>query len=106
MFFQLCATRDSQANTALQIRADDFSNTTFQQISSLLQQNPEYYTIWNYRRRLLQNVFQKELKSGNNAVSETAPEIAAPKGEQLVTMTLAQQEIGMLVKEDLHKLKP
>lgn len=95
-----------RANALFKIRAGDFSNTTFQQISSLLQQNPEYYTIWNYRRRLLLDVFQKELKSGNNAVSETQPESTGLEGKQPVTMTLAQQEIAMLVKEDLQFLIP
>lgn len=96
--------RAIRANKASQIKAGDFANTTFQQISSLLQQNPEYYTVWNYRRRLLLDVFQKELKSGNNAVTETQPETPGAAGG--VTMTLAQQEIAMLVKEDLQFLIP
>lgn len=92
---------------AHQIKAGDFANTTFQQISSLLQQNPEYYTVWNHRRRLLQDVFQKELASGNNAVSETAqPEAPGSSEQQQPTLTLAQQEIAMLVKEDLTFLIP
>lgn len=97
-----------QANITSKIQAGDFANTTFQQISSLLQQNPEYYTIWNYRRRLLLDVFQKELASGNNAVSETQPagSGASAQQEQQVTLTLAQQEIAMLVKEDLQFLIP
>lgn len=101
---KVCATPNTQAastNTARKIRAGDFANTTFQQISSLLQQNPEYYTIWNYRRILLLDVFNKELKSGNSAVTETQPEMAGS-----VTLTLAQQEIAMLVKEDLQFLIP
>jgi geranylgeranyl transferase type-2 subunit alpha len=89
-----------------QIKTGDFANTTFQQISSLLQQNPEYYTIWNYRRRLLLDVFQKELKSGNNVVSETETQPETTNSQQQVTMTLAQQEIAMLVKEDLQFLIP
>jgi len=90
----------------LKIKAGDFANTTFQQISSLLQRNPEYYTVWNHRRRLLLDVFERELKSGNSAVSETQPEHAGcPDGPQ-VTLTLAQQEIAMLIKEDLQFLIP
>ena len=97
---------ERKADIAFKIKAGDFANTTFQQISSLLQRNPEYYTIWNYRRRLLLDVFQKELKSGNSAVSETQPEHASsPDGPQ-VTLTLAQQEIAMLIKEDLQFLIP
>ena len=97
---------ERKADIAFKIKAGDFANTTFQQISSLLQRNPEYYTIWNYRRRLLLDVFHKELKSGNSAVSETQPEHAgSPDGPQ-VTLTLAQQEIAMLIKEDLQFLIP
>ncbi|KAL1590925.1 hypothetical protein WHR41_00110 [Cladosporium halotolerans] len=95
--------RSLEKEVGEKIRVGDFANTTFQQISSLLQQNPEYYTIWNYRRILLLDVFHKELKSGNNAVSESQPEGA--DGQQ-ATMTLAQQEIAMLVKEDLQFLIP
>jgi geranylgeranyl transferase type-2 subunit alpha len=56
---------------------------------------------------VLLDVFHKELKSGNSAVSETQPENASspPDGSQ-VTLTLAQQEIAMLIKEDLQFLIP
>lgn len=87
----------------LKIKAGDFANATFQQISSLLRQNPEYYTVWNHRRVLLLDVFQKELKSGNNAVSESQPD--GSDGSK-VSLTLAQQEIAMLAKEDLQFLIP
>lgn len=93
--------------TPPKIKAGDFANTTFQQISSLLQQNPEYYTIWNHRRRLLLDVFTKELASGNNAVSETpTAQPGSAQQQQQPTLTLAQQEIAMLVKEDLQFLIP
>jgi len=98
--------RSLEGEVAEKIKAGDFANTTFQQISSLLQRNPEYYTVWNHRRRLLLDVFERELKSGNSAVSETRPEHAGcPDGPQ-VTLTLAQQEIAMLIKEDLQFLIP
>lgn len=92
--------------TSPKIKAGDFANTTFQQISSLLQQNPEYYTVWNYRRRLLLDVFTKELASGNNAVSETPTAQPGSAEQQQPTLTLAQHEIAMLVKEDLQFLIP
>ena len=44
-----------------QIRAKDFTNPTFQSTSALLTQNPEYYTIWNFRRLILQNYISAEL---------------------------------------------
>lgn len=51
-------------------------------------------------------MFNKELKLGNSAVTETQPETTGSKDGQAVTLTLAQQEIAMLVKEDLQFLIP
>lgn len=86
----------------VQIRAKDYSNTTLQVTSQLLNQNPEYYTIWNYRRLIFQDVVAKELASGNNAVVEQQDKAAAHKAG----LTLAQQEILLLIKEDLQFLIP
>ena len=90
-----------------QIHAKDFSNTTLQLTSRLLSQNPEYYTIWNHRRLILQHVFAKELASGNNAALETADDgNADAQAAQKAGLTLAQQEISLLIKEDLQFLIP
>ncbi|EMC96651.1 hypothetical protein BAUCODRAFT_148226 [Baudoinia panamericana UAMH 10762] len=85
------------------IKARDYSNATFQATSKLLSQNPEYYTIWNHRRRLLQDVFARELATGPSGplIDETDAAAAQKAG-----LTLAQHEIALLVKEDLLFLIP
>ncbi|KAH9826979.1 putative geranylgeranyl transferase type ii alpha subunit protein, partial [Teratosphaeria destructans] len=89
------------------IKAKDYSNTTFQLTSRLLTQNPEYYTIWNYRRLLLQDVFANELSQHNTIVpqeegTQDADQAAAAKAGQ----TPAQREITLLIEEDLRFLIP
>lgn len=74
--------------------------------SRLLGQNPEYYTIWNYRRIILQDVFAKELNSGNDAALGTSAESNDAQAAQEAGLTLAQQEISLLIKEDLQFLIP
>ncbi|KAL2215917.1 hypothetical protein M432DRAFT_625025 [Thermoascus aurantiacus ATCC 26904] len=39
------------------IREHEYTPETLQKISELLNRNPEYYTIWNYRRRILARQF-------------------------------------------------
>ena len=74
--------------------------------AKLLTENPEYYTIWNYRRLILQDVFAKEL-AGNNGSSQTItnddPDV---KAAEKAGHTSAQQEIALLIKEDLQFLIP
>jgi geranylgeranyl transferase type-2 subunit alpha len=56
------------------------------QISDLLTKNPEYYTVWNYRRQVLQHEFSKAAEAVSN---ETAVD-----------------EIAALIKHDLQFLIP
>ncbi len=86
-----------------QIHAADYSNATLQLTSKLLSQNPEYYTIWNYRRILLQDVFTREAESTNGIDDVSAEDESAAKDAGL---TLPQQEIALLIKEDLQFLIP
>lgn len=65
--------------------------------SALLSQNPEYYTIWNHRRLVLQHVFAKEIHSPPAEDAESKP----PPG-----LTPAQHEITLLIREDLAFLLP
>ncbi|SMR50624.1 unnamed protein product [Zymoseptoria tritici ST99CH_1E4] len=83
------------------IRARDYSNTTLQLTSKLLSANPEYYTIWNYRRLILEDVFAKELETKADSVEEGDAAAAQEAG-----LTTAQREIALLVKEDLQFLVP
>lgn len=78
-----------------QINAKDYTAETLTATSNLLCQNPEYYTIWNDRRLILQDVFSKEL------AAPPAEESAPPSG-----LNTAQQEILLLIQEDLTFLLP
>ncbi|KAK5719833.1 Rab geranylgeranyltransferase [Elasticomyces elasticus] len=81
------------------VKAKNYSDATFQLTSQLLTQNPEYYTIWNYRRLILQDVFAKE----NAAASPSEQDIAAADKAGLLP---AQHEVLLLIKEDLQFLIP
>jgi geranylgeranyl transferase type-2 subunit alpha len=63
----------------------------------LLSQNPEYYTIWNYRRLVLQHVFAKEIDGPPIEDAESKPEPG---------LNSAQHEIATLIREDLAFLLP
>lgn len=68
------------------IAEHQYTPETLQNISELLTKNPEYYTVWNYRRRVLQHEFAQAVSSGS---SEALP-------DQLAT----------LIKNDLLFLIP
>jgi geranylgeranyl transferase type-2 subunit alpha len=61
--------------------------------STLLSQNPEYYTIWNHRRLILQHVFTQDIPEDGQS--------HPPPG-----LTPAQHEITLLIREDLAFLLP
>lgn len=67
--------------------AQEYSTETLRQISDLLSRNPEYYTVWNYRRRALQHQFSKALETGDSAEN-------------------AADSIIQLIKDDLMFLIP
>ncbi|KAK1064169.1 Rab geranylgeranyltransferase [Friedmanniomyces endolithicus] len=82
------------------VKAKDYSDTTFQLTSQLLTQNPEYYTIWNYRRLILQYVFARELAADEEPSEQDAA--AANKAG----LPPPQHEVLLLIKEDLQFLIP
>jgi geranylgeranyl transferase type-2 subunit alpha len=43
-----------------QRRANDYSKEAFDLTTALLKRNPEFYTVWNYRRRILLEGILKE----------------------------------------------
>ncbi|KAJ5179799.1 hypothetical protein N7492_003009 [Penicillium capsulatum] len=49
------------------VTGHDYSAETLKKISDLLSRNPEYYTIWNYRRRVIRHQFEAESTNGTNA---------------------------------------
>lgn len=87
----------------MQIQAKEYTAETLTCTSLLLKQNPEYYTIWNYRRLILQDVFAKELAAPPSDVPVT--DTAQPPTDKPV-LPPAQQEILLLIKEDLDFLLP
>ncbi|RJE21540.1 hypothetical protein PHISCL_06112 [Aspergillus sclerotialis] len=56
------------------ITAHEYTSETLQKISELLSDNPEYYTVWNYRRRVLRDQFSQAASSDSN---ETATDKVA-----------------------------
>ncbi|KAL4891956.1 prenyltransferase alpha subunit repeat protein [Aspergillus ambiguus] len=56
------------------IANNEYTTETLQLISELLAKNPEYYTVWNYRRRALQHEFSQagSISSGESAVEGIA----------------------------------
>ena len=78
-----------------QIRAGDYSHPTFQLTSTLLSQNPEYYTIWNHRRLLLRDVFARELASNPDSDPSSDADAAAASSQGL---TPAQHQIALLIR--------
>ncbi|KAL9534889.1 Geranylgeranyl transferase type-2 subunit alpha [Sphaerulina musiva] len=92
------------------ISAHDFSHATLQLTSQLLHQNPEYYTIWNHRRVILESVFAAELDSGKQQEQQQQQEhgVHIPPVEDgdaaaaaAANLTVPQREILLLIKEDL-----
>ncbi|KAF7588066.1 Rab geranylgeranyltransferase [Aspergillus hancockii] len=69
-----------------QIVEQQYTPETLQKISELLTKNPEYYTVWNYRRRVLQHEFSQ---AASSSLSETAAD-----------------QITTLIKNDLRFLIP
>ncbi|WPH03312.1 Hypothetical protein R9X50_00618900 [Acrodontium crateriforme] len=90
------------------IRTNDFSNDTLQLTSVLLKQNPEYYTVWNHRRRIFLDVFEKEVSS-KGAVLDSGPSPTDQKDAEAAEkagLTVSQREIQLIVNEDLMFLLP
>ncbi|GAB7337108.1 hypothetical protein MBLNU457_g2506t2 [Dothideomycetes sp. NU457] len=86
------------ADITQRINDKQFTSETLLLTAKLLTQNPEYYTIWNYRRLLLQDVFAQSLSNPEDGEQEHA---SRPAG-----FTPAQQEIALLLKEELAFLTP
>ncbi|KAF2228184.1 hypothetical protein BDZ85DRAFT_255555 [Elsinoe ampelina] len=80
-------------------RQNDYTSSSLQLTTALLSQNPEFYTIWNYRRQILSSVFSTELSSPARPASPSQ----TPDAEALNS---AQREISLLIREDLAFLLP
>lgn len=88
--------------TEKKIAHKDFTGETLALTSQLLRQNPEYYTIWNNRRLILQDAFAKEITTAQQEGSLAQGE--APTSTD--KLAPAEHEISLLIKEDLAFLIP
>lgn len=62
----------------VQVERQDFSAELFEKTSALLMKNPEYYTIWNVRRRIFENEFgslQQQVRNGDITSEDRASQI-------------------------------
>lgn len=99
--------KDAETLTHEQIQAQDYSADTLVLTSNLLTQNPEYYTVWNNRRLVLQDVFIKELAApAATTTTTTTPSSTSQEPAPPSELNTAQQEILLLIKEDLAFLIP
>lgn len=79
-------TIDSQRS---KVREQHFTHELLDATSTLLKQNPEYYTVWNYRRLIMRHLFDESGKrnvvsEGNHYETQSAESIA-----QLISNDLA-----------------
>ncbi|KAI7155745.1 hypothetical protein KC316_g11355, partial [Hortaea werneckii] len=88
------------------VASKDFSGSTLQAISNLLTQNPEYYSIWNYRRLVLQDAISRELSSEQDPAKKENLDEKDIAAAEKAGLTIPQREILLLVKEDLQFLLP
>ncbi|CEL05347.1 Putative Protein geranylgeranyltransferase type II, alpha subunit [Aspergillus calidoustus] len=51
--------RDLEHTVRDEIAGNRYTPETFQKISELLKKNPEYYTVWNYRRKVIRHEFSQ-----------------------------------------------
>ncbi|KAJ5102614.1 hypothetical protein N7532_003143 [Penicillium argentinense] len=66
--------RSLESFVSKKVTAQDFSAETLKKISDLLSRNPEYYTVWNYRRQALRHQFSEAGDSAEN-VAELIAEL-------------------------------
>lgn len=59
--------------TSWQVAEQDFTADTLKKISDLIGRNPEYYTVWNYRRQALRHQFSE----AENSTEENASIVIA-----------------------------
>ncbi|KAJ5101645.1 hypothetical protein NUU61_003867 [Penicillium alfredii] len=64
--------RDLERSVSEKVAEHDYTADTLKQISELLTSNPEYYTIWNYRRQVLRHQFTQ---AGDSAEGDAVDSI-------------------------------
>jgi geranylgeranyl transferase type-2 subunit alpha len=66
-----------EADRVAQIKNKEYTTDTLALTSKLLMQNPEYYTIWNHRRLILQKQFEESNTEDATDTAETKGELSA-----------------------------
>ncbi|KAL3479858.1 hypothetical protein BJX99DRAFT_221339 [Aspergillus californicus] len=61
--------RDLEHAVRKEIAEHQYTPETLQKLSELLKKNPEYYTAWNYRRRVLYDKFSQAVSEVSNEAS-------------------------------------
>ncbi|KAK0661874.1 Geranylgeranyl transferase type-2 subunit alpha [Lasiodiplodia hormozganensis] len=79
------------AEVNAKIAATQYTPESLALVSKLLAQNPEYYTIWNHRRLILDHMFKDALASSPSAEEE---------------LSSGQQTVLDYITNDLHFLVP
>lgn len=90
---KLCTNGSQIPSDKPQIRKSEFSIELLQQISKLLQTNPEYYTMWNHRRLILRHIFSHSVKEDPNLAPGEKPAVDV-------------QAVNALISDDLDFLFP
>ncbi|KAI9690784.1 MAG: Rab geranylgeranyltransferase [Bathelium mastoideum] len=99
---ELAAIERYQELTALvheKVSERDFSSASLDLTAELVSKNPEYYTIWNYRRLILLQLFDHDPDIGNSNDLGTAKSVSPRQKnvENLITSDL-QFEVPLLRK--------
>ncbi|KAL4780735.1 hypothetical protein BJX76DRAFT_337218 [Aspergillus varians] len=79
------AYRELEHTVREEIAGRQYTPETLRKLSELLRKNPEYYTMWNYRRRVLQHEF-----------SQAVPEDSTEANMDRIT-TLIQTDLQFLI---------
>ncbi|KAL3464107.1 hypothetical protein BJX64DRAFT_255625 [Aspergillus heterothallicus] len=58
--------RDLEKTVREEIAGNRYTAETLQKISELLKKNPEYYTVWNYRRKVIRHEFSHNAAEESN----------------------------------------
>ncbi|KAJ5545027.1 hypothetical protein N7535_006585 [Penicillium sp. DV-2018c] len=67
--------KDLERLVSEKVAGHDYTTETLKKISELLSSNPEYYTIWNYRRQVMRYQFSQAGDSGDESASSSITQL-------------------------------
>ncbi|CAD6893426.1 unnamed protein product [Tilletia controversa] len=62
--------------------ANDLSPAALEQTTKLLSFNPEFFTVWNYRRAILSHLFESESEPSQEDATKTAASESGPESQE------------------------